>query len=177
MLVGYNVLRRSLQTIHPAYAAIFALLWLGLVLWVWLAPGIGNFLILLDRSARLALKRGEWHQGLAVGGGLLLGILAGVTGLFVGSLPVLLGAAGLVASTVPAALAFDNDSRVGRVVFGSITGFIYLATVIVVGVEAFRAPTTGLSPLTPLLGGLALLGAIACTWLGNVRSLRRGSEG
>lgn len=177
MLVGYNVLRRSLQTIHPAYAAIFALLWLGLVLWIWLAPGIGNFLILLDRSARLALKRGEWRQGLAVGGGLLLGILVGVAGFFAGSLPALLAGAGLIASTVPAALAFDNESRAGRIVFGSITGYIYLATVVVVGIEAFRVSAGGLSPLTPLLGGLALLGAIACTWLGNVRALRRGDEG
>lgn len=177
MLVGYNVLRRSLQTIHPAYAAIFALLWLALVLWVWLAPGIGNFLILLDRSARLALKKGESRQGLAVGGGLLLAILAGATGFLAGSLPALLGGAGLVASTVPAALAFDNESRAGRAVFGTITGFIYLATIAVVAIEAVRFPANGISALTPLLGGLALLGAIACTWLGNVRALRRGSEG
>ncbi len=176
MLVGYNLLRRSLETIHPAYAAIFALLWLGLILWVWLAPGIGNFLILLDRCARLALKRGERYQGLAVGGGLLLGILGGVIGYFAESLPVLLGGAGLIASTVPAALAFDNESRAGRVVFGSITAFCYLATVSVVGIEAVRTTSSGLSPLTALLGGLCLLGAIACTWLGNIRALRRGSE-
>lgn len=176
MLVAYNVLRRTLQTIHPAYAAIFALLWLALVLWVWLAPGIGNFLILLDRSARLALKKGEARQGLAVGGGLALGLVCGVTGFFTGYLPVLLGGAGLVASTVPAALTFDNESRAGRWVFGSIAGYIYLATLAVVGIEGLRFPEKGISAVTVLLGGGVLLGAIACTWLGNIRSLRRGAE-
>ena len=64
----YRVSGAFLKTIHPLYAALLAIVWLGIVLWVWLAPGIGNFLILLDRSARLALKRGERLQGLAVAG-------------------------------------------------------------------------------------------------------------
>lgn len=174
---AYQISRRYLETINPFYAGIFAILWLGLVLWVWLAPGVGNFLILLDRSARLALKPGERNQGIAVGGGLLLGIGLGAAGFFTGYAPILLAGVGLVTSTVPASLAFDNDSRAGRRVFGSLAGLVYLATLVVLVVEALRFPANGLHPATAGMGGLALIGAIACTWLGNVRALRRGEEG
>jgi hypothetical protein len=138
---------------------------------------VGNFLILLDRSARLALKSGERHQGIAVGGGLALGIACAVAGFFTGYAPVLLAGVGLVASTVPASLAFANDSRTGRIVFGGLTALVYLGTLGTFVVEALRFPANGLHPITVGLGGSALLAAIACTWLGNVRSLRHGSEG
>lgn len=172
----YQVMRNVLKTVNPIYAAVFVLLWLGLVLWIWLAPGIGSFLIFLDRSARLALKAGERHQGLAVGLGLLAGIAALVGGFFTAYLPIVLLGTGLVASTVPAALAFDNDSRRGRVVFGGLVGFVYFATLMVFGLEAARHPADGLHPASGGLGIAALLSVIACTWLGNVRSLRRGEE-
>ncbi len=170
----YRVLQSTLNTVSPILAAVCGLAWLGLVLWVWLAPGVGNFLILLDRSARLALKRGERNQGVAVGGGLLLGAASGGVGYFTGYLPALLAGVGLIASTVPAALAFDNDSRKGRLVFGALVGSVYLGTLAVFAVEALRFPANGLHPLTASIGGFGLLVAIACTWLGNVRSLRRG---
>ena len=176
LYVIFQVSRRALDSINPLYAAAFAILWLGIVLWVWLAPGIGNFLILLDRSARLALKRGERHQGLAVGGGLLLGIGCGFVGFFTGYIPVILGGIGLLVSAVPASLAFDNDSRLGRRVFGTFVGWVYLATLIVVVTEGLRFPAAPLHPVTLGLGSAALISAIACTWLGNVRSLRRASE-
>lgn len=172
----YRVSGAFLKTIHPLYAALLAIVWLGIVLWVWLAPGIGNFLILLDRSARLALKRGEKRQGLAVGGGLLLGGACALAGFFTGYLPVLLAGVGLVASTVPAALALDNDSRKGRLVFGGLAVFVYLATAVVFTVEALNFPERSPHPLTAGIGVAALIGVIACTWLGNVRALRRGEE-
>lgn len=173
LYVVYRVSRQVLGSIHPLLATLLALLWLGLVLWVWLAPGIGNFLILLDRSARFALKRGERRQGLAVGGGLLAGFGLASVGYFASYAPALLGGLGLVVSTVSAALAFDNDSRPGRLVFGGIVAFTYLATAVVFTVEALRFPANGLAPLTGVLAGIALIAAVACTWLGNVRSLRR----
>ncbi|MBL9156182.1 MAG: tetratricopeptide repeat protein [Verrucomicrobiales bacterium] len=172
----YQASRRYLEKINPLYAGLLAILWLGLVLWVWLAPGVGNFLILLDRSARLALKPGERNQGIAVGGALIAGLVLGAGGFFSGYAPILLAGIGLIASTVPAALAFDNDSTVGRYVFGGLAGLVYLGTIVSFAVEAVRFPANGLHPVTTSLGGAALLAAIACTWLGNVRSLRRGDE-
>lgn len=173
----YQFSRRYLESINPLYAGLLAILWLGIVLWVWLAPGVGNFLILLDRSARLALKSGERNQGIAVGGALVAGIAFGAGGFFSGYAPILLAGIGLIASTVPAALAFDNDSRTGRLVFGALAGLVYLGTIVSFAVEAARFPANGLHSVTTSLGGASLLAAIACTWLGNVRSLRRGDEG
>lgn len=169
----YRLLREALGAIHPLAAGLLGILWLGLVLWVWLAPGIGNFLILTDRSARLALKKGERWQGLAVGGGLLAGFGAAAAGYFSGFFPVLFAGIGLVLSTVPASLAFDNDSRKGRWVFGAITGFVYLMTLVVFAIETVRHPADVLHPVTTNGGLLALVASIACTWLGNVRALRR----
>jgi Flp pilus assembly protein TadD len=172
----YQVLRRTLQSFNPLYAVPLVAAWLGLVLWVWLAPGVGSFLILLDRSARLALKPPERRQGLAVGGGLLLGLALALVGFATSYGPALLAGCGLVASTVPAALAFDNESRTGRLVFGGIVGYIYLATLAVFALEALRFPANGIHALSALAGGIALIAAVACTWLGNVPALRRGAE-
>ncbi len=175
--VCYQVARNVLKTFSPAIAGVLVLLWLGLVLWVWLAPGIGNFLILLDRSARLALKKSERLQGIAVGGGLFGGLLLGLTGYLVDYYPLMLGGLGIVISTVPASLAFDNDSAKGRVLFGTITGFVYLIVIVTVVLEGWRHPASSLHWLTTITGAGALLAAIACTWLGNIRSLRRSSDG
>lgn len=174
--LAYQVIRRVLEKVNPLVAAVFVFLWLALVMWVWLAPGVGNFLILMDRSARLALKPGERFQGLAVGLGLIVGTIAIGVGHFAEFPPALLAGFGLIASTVPASMAFDNESRKGRLIFGAITGFVYLVTAGVFVSEALRHPAGELLPTTITLGSVALLGAILCTWLGNVRSLRRGVE-
>lgn len=173
--VLYRILRGVLETINPLLALGAGLLWLGLVLWVWLAPGIGNFLILLDRSARLALRPPETRQGIAVGGGLLLGVLCIGGGVATGYVPVLLAGIGAMASTIPASLAFDNDSRAGRWIFGTITGFAYVATLFTGVLEAIRGSKENLSEITMGLGVTVLLATFLCTWLGNIRSLRQAT--
>lgn len=172
----YQVLRRTLQHFDPLYALALVALWLALVLWVWLAPGVGNFLLLLDRSARLALTKPERRQGFAVGGGLLAGFLLGAAGFATVYAPALLAGCGLLASTVPAALAFDNESGAGRTVFGAILGYVYAATLAIVAIEAVRFPANGIHAASLVIGGIALVAAVACTWLGNLGALRRGAE-
>ena len=171
----YQVSRQYLATINPVYSGVLVAAWLGLVLWVWLAPGIGNFLILLDRSARLALKPAERHQGIAVGGVFALGSLATAAGLVSAYFPVLLAGVGMLATTIPASLTFGNASSRGRLVFGSITVLLYLAVTTVVVLEWVRHPAP-MHPVSSVLGSCALLATVACTWLGNVRALRRSSD-
>ncbi|MEX2579441.1 MAG: tetratricopeptide repeat protein [Verrucomicrobiales bacterium] len=172
----YQVLRQWLETVNPLLGGGFVLLWLAIVMWVWLAPGVGNFLLLVDRSARLALKRGERWQGLTVGLGLLLGTAGAALGFALGFDPALLAGFGLIASAVPASMTFGNDSARGRLFFGGITAFIYLVTALVFVSESVRHPAVELLPTTLAFGAIAILGAILCTWLGNVRSLRQGIE-
>ncbi len=172
----YQVMLRVLKNVNPIVSAVLVAVWLGIVMWVWLAPGVGNFLILLDRHARLALRASERWQGIAVGGALVLGGISLIGSLASSYDPALYLGIGLVISTVPASLAFNNDSVRGRVVFGAITGFVYVAALSVFGIEAARYPAEELHSLTAPIGIAALIGAILCTWLGNVRSLRQGIE-
>lgn len=171
--VAYQLMRNWLETINPMIAAVFVFLWLALILWVWLAPGIGNFLILMDRSARLALRPGERWQGLAVGGGLVFGLTGIAIGFGLSINPLLIGGIGLIASTVPASLTFGNVSRKGRTLFGSVTAAVYAMTLFVVIKLWLDPPGSELDPVTEALGGFVLVAALLCTWLGNVRSLRQ----
>lgn len=177
IFLAYQALKRYLSTLHPIAAVALVLVWLTFVMWVWLAPGIGNFLVFLDKSARLALRKPEMRLGIAVGGGLLSGVLALVMG-FVWNLDalVVLGA-GLVSSTVPASLAFDNDSRKGRFLFGGTVGYIYAATLLSAGMEFFVFPGNGVSDFSVTLGISVFIAAILCTWLGNVPGLRQDDSG
>jgi tetratricopeptide (TPR) repeat protein len=173
----YQIARANLKLIDPRLSVGFVFLWLALVFWIWLAPGVGNFLILMDRSARLALDRqGAW-LGLAVGGGLTLGAVLLAGGWYLGIIPLLLAGVGILVSTVPASLTFGNESRTGRWVFGGITGLAYAASIFLPLLEAFRLDAKTLHPLTALIGSVVLLAAMLCTWLGNVRALRQGDEG
>ena len=171
----YRFASKALQKVSPLLAGGLTFLWLALVMWVWLAPGIGNLLILLDRNARLALRSSERAQGIAIGGGLILGLIAIGVGFGFDSSPAILGGFGLLISTVPASLSFDNESVPGRIVFGSITAYIYLATIVIVVLEMMNQGKELHAAVMPL-ATIGVLAAVICTWLGNVPALRRKKE-
>ncbi|MCB1079676.1 MAG: tetratricopeptide repeat protein, partial [Verrucomicrobiae bacterium] len=56
-LVLYNFGRRLLATVHPLAGLAVFVAYLSFALWSWLAPGLGNLLLLADSSARHALRR------------------------------------------------------------------------------------------------------------------------
>ncbi len=173
LYVVYQVLRRTLKEINPLLAGGLVFLWLGFIMWIWLAPGIGNFLVFLDRSARLALKPGEKWHGIAVGGGLLIGVMALVTGFIWKQDPLLALGMGAIIFTVPASLTFDNESTAGRWIFGLLTAYTFLATCGVMALEWLHGKP-GILDASWGLALPAIIGAILCTWLGNVPALRRG---
>ncbi len=172
-LVAYHFGCRLLDAIHPLAGVAIVVLYLGFVLWVWLAPGIGNLLVLLDRSARHALRRGEMLQGVVAGGGLVVGAVAlALSGLLHYPPGYLIGGA-LVCGAVPAALTFGNESTRGRRIFGALLALIYLIGFGVGLVEILRYPAAdGFSGRSEQLITLGILAAAACTWLGNVPALR-----
>ncbi|MDA1044630.1 MAG: tetratricopeptide repeat protein [Verrucomicrobia bacterium] len=167
--------RAFLMTIHPAAAAALTFAYLLLVLWVWVAAGVGNLLILLDRSARLALKRSEAIEGITVGGGLIVGGPLILLGLGLGLWPLTVAGAGFVAGALPASLTFTNPSRAGQRFFGSIFAVTYLSTLIT-SLTLAVAPDTVHADALQALCGFALIACLLCTWLGNIGSLRRVRE-
>ena len=161
-----------LMKIHPAAAAALTFAYLLLVLWVWVAPGVGNLLVLMDRSARLALKRTEAIEGITVGGGLCVGGLLVLAGMGLGLWPLIIAGAGFVAATLPASLTFTNDSPSGRKFFGSIFAFTYLSTLIT-SLTLALTPDAAYTDSLMTLSGYALIACLLCTWLGNISGLRR----
>lgn len=171
LLFGLYFGARFLRTVLGRAGIIVAVLYLLFVLWTYLASAIGNFLLLLDRRARLALKDAEEWEGLLVGctlcNGLLLLVLDALT-----RLPALREfGLGLVGASIPFALTFTNQSKSGRSLFGAIAVFSLsaglLACVSTLG-GSFIPPA-----VTRTLGWTAFFLVIATTWLGNVRSLHR----
>ena len=169
---------KALQAISPFAAAVFVFAYLGFVFWVWLAPGIGSFLVMMDKSARYALKKAEKIEGSAVGGGMVVAVMAFGLGMVFSHLPSIILGVMLAASTVPAAMTFTNEQPRGRLLFGSVYfGTLGIALIAFV-VESMRA-TNSLENLrhsseTMLL--FALIACAACTWLGNVPALREVAD-
>jgi len=178
LYVAFQIGSKTLRSVSEFAAAIFVFIYLGFVFWVWLAPGIGSFLVMTDKSARYALKKTEKIEGSAVGGGMVVALMIFGLGMVFSHLPSIILGVMIAASTVPAALTFTNEQPKGRRLFGSVyfgtLGFALIAFV----VESLRG-TASLDDLrhsseTMLL--FALVACAACTWLGNVSSLRETAE-
>ena len=172
--LAYQVLRVPLRQIGKWAEFTLIGLWLTLVLWIWLAPGIGNFLIFLDRSARHALRKSEAIHGLWIGMALVLGVPLLAIGILKPVIALTPLGAMLVASTIPATMTFTNDSRKGRMVFGGV-----LALIVLMGIASsyLRFSTGGASGMAEnLFFGMIIFSALS-TWLGNVPYLRRDDSG
>ncbi len=173
LYVGIQFGRKLLNAVHPLAAGALSLVYMLVVFWVWLAPGVGNFLVTLDRRARYALERKEVVEGILVGGGLLLGVASAATAYFAG-MPAFgfLGGA-LILGALPASLTFTNDSPAGRKVFGLLTGLAYGAGLIGFVSSLLIYPSKELHGGVVLLMLLALVGCVLSTWLGNIPALRQ----
>lgn len=172
----FRFFQKAMAHVHPAAVAIVVTAYLLLVFSSFLASGISHFLLLKDRTARLALTLREKLDGLFVGGGFLLGFVTVIGGLCVVSVPfgvVIMGGALMVAA-VPGAMFWTNKSARGRLLFGAVSAFVYV-TGIVCLVQDFASGQALAAP-----GGnmvmVAVISAALCTWLSMVPSLHRGSS-
>ena len=168
--LGFRVGRELLKAVNPLLAVVFVVVYLVFVFGGWLASGIGNLLVLADRSARYALNRREILEAIFVGGGFFGGFLLTIVGLAAGVLPLAFVGGALLIAAIPWSLTFTNDSPGGRKLFGTIAGFVYFAG-LWAAVEL--ASTGGLSPGTDSLVAVAVLAAFICTFIGNVGSLHK----
>lgn len=168
--VAFRIGRAVLEAVHPLLAVLLVFAYLIFVFGGWLASGVGNLLVLADRSARYALNRREIMEALFVGGGFFGGLLLVVGGLVSGVLPLVFVGGALAVGAIPWALTFTNDAPAGRWLFGSIGGFVYLAGSWAAGQYAIYGT---ISQATQTLMGLAVFAALLCTFIGNIGSLNR----
>ena len=153
----------------PGGGALVAL-YLVLVLWVWVAKPVGNFMLLWDRFARYALRPREKLEAVLVGGGVLLGIALLVAGAFWLGTPVFIAGCCLTASAFPLSLTLTNGSSAGRWIFGSI-GFGALALAPLLALDA-ALDLLPASVGTGLFTGI-IVAALLTTWFGNLPFLRK----
>jgi Tfp pilus assembly protein PilF len=159
----------ALQRVSSGAAIAFTFVYLS---FVWLAPGFGNLIVLLDRSARRALKRTEAVEGITVGGGLVIGGLLLLGGAATNEMALMLAGAGFVAGAIPASLTFTNTSRNGRILFGGVLLATY-ATSLLASLVLVISPETALFAQLKSLTIFSFIACLLCTWLGNIGGLRR----
>ena len=172
LYLGVKFGRQALMQFSPILAGLLGIAYLLFVFWVWLADGVGGFLILCDRSARHALKKSEKLEAITVGGGFFLGIAALLAAAALRNGPLVVLGLALVAATIPASLFFTNPSPRGRLLFGSVMAATYVIGLSAAAAYAVRSD----GALTDTLMSLAVVTGFAvlvCTWLGNVSALRQ----
>ncbi len=192
----YLAMRLANQVFTGPYRFLgigLGVVYFAFVMWVWIAKGVGNFILLFDGFARHALRQGEKIEAMAVGGCVACGIPLLIGGLVLGFglgggehsdaaaakqaakyadeafLPLVTGV-GLIAAAFPLALTFTNPSRVGSRLFGAIGAAILLCTLLLVVNEFAHLMSNKVS------AGIFTVTLVACalsTWLGNVPALRR----
>jgi predicted Zn-dependent protease len=141
------------------------------VLWIWVAKGVGNLLLLFDRFARRALRSDEKSEAFVVGGGVLVGLAMFVIGLWTKQISIIFVGLTLTAAAFPMSLVFTNRSKAGRVVFSLIGAFVYLGGLVSFLLVVLPVGRAGAFATT--LFGWTLILALVTTWLGNIPALRR----
>lgn len=154
----YRVVVSALEKISPLLAFLVIALYLLFALWTHVARGVGNLIVLLDKTARIALRREDILEGLVVGGGVTGGLLAVIAGSGLGILPLLLGGAALCTAAVPLAAAFKNDDSVGTKLYAGLGIAVFL-----MGVTATILSATGHESGT--LTSLWMLTFVASIWM------------
>lgn len=174
LYLAYKFGRAVLESIHPVAAGILTALYLLFCFWSFIASGTGHAIMLLDRWARLTLNPREQIDGVVVGWFFLVGIALSLLALTV--LPTAwayLGGA-MAIGAIPLSRVTLNKSLPGQIVFGTIAALVFAA-----GGVGFVVSLSGGNPFSSPTGGfmlLAILGAIASTWLANISALQSDAE-
>ena len=171
VFLAYRVGRGVLQNIDTRLAIALAVLYGFFAFGSFLASGIGSFLLLKDRAARLTLTRPEKLEGFFVGGGFFLGLLLVALAFVVLPTPFAFLGAALILAGVPGGMFWDNESLPGKIVFGGLMAAVYLGGLVFFGMRLSGGEFGGGEFLFLLI---ALFAGVGSTWLSMVPGLRRG---
>jgi tetratricopeptide (TPR) repeat protein len=174
VIIGlYVIARFSRKLFSGPYWPVAALItgfYFLFALWMHVARGVGNFMLLWDPFARLALRRAEKMEAWLVGGFIMVAIPLGVTGAILMNTALLVLAGTLIAAALPFAHTFLNKSTAGRWLFGSIGTFVLAVGLIAFNDELleFANPATVTSLVTT-----AVWLSVLSTWLPNWKAIHR----
>jgi tetratricopeptide (TPR) repeat protein len=176
LFVAYRFGVAILQSLHPLAAIPLIAGYLLFVFGSFLANGLGCFLILKDRLARLSLTRFEKIEGLTVGGLFFSGLIVLVLGVTVLPTSIAFVGAALMGAAVPASMIFRPATLLGIWVFGGIS---FVAIACAVAAQFQLAPSGGEFLFTEMgsnLLDMALVAVVGSTWLSMVPALRKNEE-
>jgi tetratricopeptide (TPR) repeat protein len=149
--------------------SIAVLLYMLFAMWTWVARGVGNLFLLLNRFARNALKKGEKIEAVLVGGNVLAGIFITIIAFGAGIKSLVFLGPSLIGSALPFSLVFQNNHRIGKHFYTIIGGLVLFGGVL--SFLLYFIPIQNLYPVTA--GGCAILLAVIVSWLGAFGFLRK----
>jgi Flp pilus assembly protein TadD len=175
IILGLYVMVRFARTIFTGPAApvagLIVVLYFIFVLWMHLARGFGNFVLLCDRAARIALRRAEKWDACVTGGCVTGAVIIGALGAVCSSTLLMLIAGTLLFASLPFAHTFVNKAPAGRILFGAAGLFVLgVGTALILDAEIGLGFTK--ATISGLISG-AILTSVLSTWLSNVPALHR----
>ncbi len=166
LFIGYKVFQSYLSEINPAFAITLALIYMLFIFWVWLASGVGHFILLLDKRARLSLNKQEKLDGSLVGGSFLGGLAFMLMGL-IPSVSHFMGmGVSMVVSAIPLSLVALNESKIGVILFG-------LFGALGISLGALTVITYYTMGKTTDFFYISILLAFITTWIAMIPGLRK----
>ncbi len=114
LLVAVQLLIRVKGGVFGLLATLAVFAYFLFVMWVWMAPGVGNALLWKDRDSRLLLDTAERVSALCVGLPFLVGIAAFLSGLALGSAVAMHVGIGLFLSAIASSLWIENEHPLGH---------------------------------------------------------------
>jgi tetratricopeptide (TPR) repeat protein len=174
VIIGFYLLAKFSRVIFSGPFAPIAALLVGLyflfVLWVHVAKAVGNFMLLWDPFARLALRRPEKLEAWIVGVFVIGAVGFGAVGALTGSFSLLFLAGTLLAAAIPFSHTFTNKAPAGRWLFGGIGVYVLIAGTIVLCADWLLFIDAKVAVNLAVLG---MLLSVFSTWLSNWRAVHR----
>lgn len=168
LFLGFRFLRTWLEMVHPVLGLSVLVIYMVFVFWVWMASGLGHFILLTDRKARHSLNTPERWDGILVGGFFVTGLLTLAVGAVTNTAWMITIGAGFLSTAVPNSLVSLNGSRAGQIVFGILAALCMILSVLGAVVQISQPDQSfSIEYIAP-----SLLLAMLTTWLGNLPSLR-----
>jgi len=167
LFIAFKFGRTILAQIHPALSVILVVVYLLFAFWTILADGIGHFILLKDRLARLTLNKKEKLDGLFVGGGVFLGAILALVGFILKVHPVAFIGAALVMGSIPWSSVFLNKSKPGKIIYLVAGAGVYL-----LGIGAAIMAYSEIELSTGMMS-MALLISFASTWISLIPGMRK----